>query len=69
MEDLLRQKFTAPELRRRLRLTHPYPLVELNTWNDVFWGVCKGQGENHLGRLLMTIRDNILREQDGFRSI
>ncbi len=33
-------------------------IVERNTWNDTFWGVCKGKGENHLGILLMEIRDS-----------
>ena len=32
-------------------------IVEENTWGDTFWGVCKGVGENHLGKLLMEIRD------------
>jgi ribA/ribD-fused uncharacterized protein len=32
-------------------------LIESNTWGDRFWGVCKGEGENHLGRLLMTHRE------------
>jgi N-glycosidase YbiA len=36
-------------------------LVEVNHWRDFWWGVCNGVGANHLGRLLMTIR-NELRE-------
>lgn len=32
-------------------------IVENNTWNDTFWGVCNGVGENHLGEILMEIRD------------
>lgn len=62
MEDLLRQKFADPELRQRLRETWPQPLVELNTWGDVFWGVCGRVGENHLGKLLMKIRAEHLGE-------
>lgn len=58
MEDLLRQKFSPKNpLGTRLVLTGNCPLIEGNTWGDTFWGVCKGQGENHLGRLLMKIRD------------
>lgn len=61
MEHLLRQKFTThPGLRRQLKATRPHPLVEENTWGDTFWGVCNGQGENHLGRLLMRIRDELI---------
>jgi predicted NAD-dependent protein-ADP-ribosyltransferase YbiA (DUF1768 family) len=34
----------------------------LNYWNDKFWGICKGVGENHLGKILMQIRDEIKSE-------
>jgi hypothetical protein len=57
MEDLLRQKFADAQLRRLLLDTSPHLIVELNRWGDVFWGVCKGRGENHLGRILMRLRD------------
>ncbi len=61
MEHLLRQKFTTHAgLRQQLKATRPRPLVEENTWGDTFWGVSKGQGENHLGRLLMRIRDELI---------
>jgi len=60
MEDLLRAKFSDPELREALRATGGEELVEGNTWNDRFWGVCRGRGQNHLGRLLMKIRAEIL---------
>ena len=32
-------------------------IVEDNTWGDTFWGRCNGVGENHLGRILMRVRD------------
>jgi len=38
----------------------PSNLVEGNSWNDVWWGVCEGEGENHLGRILMDIRAEII---------
>lgn len=57
MEALLRQKFADPALRMRLRAI-PGEIVEENTWRDTWWGVCRGVGENHLGRLLMQIRDD-----------
>jgi ribA/ribD-fused uncharacterized protein len=56
MADLLRQKFEDPALAKLLLDTHPHPLVEGNTWGDVFWGVCNGKGQNHMGKLLMEIR-------------
>jgi ribA/ribD-fused uncharacterized protein len=61
MENLLRQKFDSdinPELSNNLFNTHHQELIEGNYWGDTFWGVCNGKGENHLGKLLMKIRDN-----------
>lgn len=57
MESVLRAKFSLPDLRKRLRDTKPLQLIEGNTWRDTYWGVCNGKGENHLGKLLMKIRD------------
>lgn len=61
MYRIVRAKFTQSEtLAWRLLDTGDKPLVEGNTWNDVFWGVCRGKGENWLGVILMAVR-NILR--------
>jgi ribA/ribD-fused uncharacterized protein len=60
MRHLLEQKFTDyPTLRKALLSTGDAPLVEGNAWGDRFWGVCAGQGENHLGRLIMAIRSTL----------
>lgn len=59
MRDLLRLKFAVPDLRERLLATGDAQLVEGNWWGDRFWGVCDGRGENHLGKLIMEIRDEI----------
>lgn len=58
----LRRKFAIPDLRRRLLATGDAILVEGNTWGDVYWGVCKGKGQNKLGLLLMQVRQEILDE-------
>ena len=63
MRELLLRKFAIPELKAKLMATGDKELVEVNTWQDTFWGVCNGQGENWLGKLLMTIRDGI-KEQE-----
>ena len=68
MEHLLRKKFSHPELRAKLIATDPYQLTEGNHWGDKFWGVCRGEGENHLGRLLMKIRGEIIEREKGDRS-
>ncbi|TWT58064.1 Swarming motility protein YbiA [Thalassoglobus neptunius] len=60
MEDLLRQKFSVPDLKEQLIATGHAEIIEGNTWGDHFWGVCKGTGENHLGTLLMKIREELV---------
>ena len=64
MEQLLREKFSDknPELKQKLIDTYDAELVEGNTWNDTFWGVCGGVGKNHLGILLMKIRKDLIRK-------
>ena len=60
MEKVLRAKFSQnPELLRRLEATGDRELQEGNQWHDTYWGVdaATGRGENHLGRLLMRLRD------------
>jgi len=59
MENLLRQKFSDKKLQERLFATGNEMLIEGNWWNDTYWGVCRGKGENHLGKLLMKIRSEI----------
>lgn len=59
METAVRIKFTDPELAAKLIATGNEELVEGNWWNDTFWGVCNGVGENHLGKILMKVRADI----------
>jgi predicted NAD-dependent protein-ADP-ribosyltransferase YbiA (DUF1768 family) len=57
---LVRDKFTRdPELAILLFAAGTRLLVEGNDWGDCFWGVCRGQGRNHLGEILMTVRDEL----------
>lgn len=60
MTELVRRKFSDPVLRQRLvNETAGHDLVEGNTWGDRFWGVYRGVGENHLGKILMKIREEV----------
>lgn len=59
MKMLLEKKFADKVLRAELLATADAELVEGNYWNDFFWGVCRGRGENWLGKLLMEIRSSI----------
>ena len=64
MEDCLRAKFAIPELKEMLLATGDEELIEGTWWHDQFWVVCyfdqhKGEGQNHLGKLLMKIREEL----------
>ncbi len=59
MTLLVGRKFQDPDLRNKLKATGSIPIIEGNTWGDVFWGTCNGHGENHLGRILMDLRDKL----------
>jgi ribA/ribD-fused uncharacterized protein len=59
MEDILNLKFAKEPFRSWLLATGDQEIVEGNNWGDRFWGVCDGEGQNHLGRLLMKIRAKI----------
>ena len=64
METLVRKKFNRFPYKRLLLDTDNIPIVEDNTWGDTFWGVCNGVGDNHLGKIIMKIREEIKRNDD-----
>lgn len=58
MVQLVTQKFaTHDDLRNKLIKTGKAFLEETNIWDDVYWGVCNGIGQNKLGKILMTVRN------------
>ena len=63
MKELLEQKFRYFELRHQLLSTGDAELGGGNQQGDGFWGQVKGEGENHLGRLLMEVREEIRAEE------
>jgi len=64
MAGLLTRKFADPALRQKLLATGDAKLVEGNWWGDRFWGIDlkTGEGQNTLGRLLMTLRIRLREE-------
>lgn len=61
MLSLTREKFnTSKELADKLVDTFPEEIIEGNTWGDTYWGVCKGVGQNNLGKILMIVREEIM---------
>lgn len=65
MYQVLKAKFSDPELQKKLLDTGDAHLEEGNTWGDRYWGTVNGQGENMLGRLLMVIRHDLANPADG----
>lgn len=58
MSEIVYHKFDQhPELYAKLKATGSAVLVEGNWWKDTYWGVCRGVGENMLGKILMIVRD------------
>ena len=59
MEYALRIKFVpGTSWYTKLMATGNEEIVELNNWNDVYWGsTLDGRGENHLGKLLIKLRE------------
>lgn len=62
MRCIIKEKFKNPFLRPLLLATDDADLILNNKWNDKFWGVCRGIGENWLGRILMDEREMIKEE-------
>jgi hypothetical protein len=69
MRNFIRKKFENPFLRPLLLSTGDAELVYGNTWNDKFWGVCRGSGLNWLGKILMEVRGEILLESSSDDSV
>lgn len=59
MLDLLKQKFSTYPLSQFLLNTNDLELQEGNWWGDTYWGTVNGIGENHLGKLLMQVRNEL----------
>ena len=60
MYQLVKAKFSQNhDLKQKLLDTNNQELIEGNTWNDTFWGVCNGQGQNWLGKILMLVRSEL----------
>lgn len=60
MVTCVRHKFKQNEhLAIKLIETWPQELIEGNHWNDTYWGVCRGVGQNRLGLILMKIREEL----------
>lgn len=56
MFEIVKCKFKQhPELAEKL-INVKEPLIEHNDWNDTYWGICNGKGQNKLGNILTEVR-------------
>lgn len=60
MHEVCMAKFTQNLLlKEKLLATGIEELVEGNNHGDTFWGCVDGKGENHLGKILMKVREEL----------
>lgn len=60
MYQIVLAKFSQnKELKEKLIATKNETLIEGNTWGDRIWGKCNGSGKNHLGKILMQVREEL----------
>ncbi len=65
MFDILKTKFSNPEMKKRLLLTENKQLLNRNRHHDNYWGDCicnkcrDVEGKNILGKILMKIREEL----------
>lgn len=62
MKQILDIKFRQEYFKRRLLATGNCLIFEENSWKDFFWGCQNGIGENHLGKIIMEIREELKKE-------
>lgn len=60
MYEICLSKFNQNEdLKRKLLQTKGIELIEGNDWGDTYWGVCRGRGQNKLGKILIRVREEL----------
>lgn len=60
MLEINRIKFNSyTKYKKRLLDTVGHELAEGNNWGDTYWGTVNGKGHNHLGKILMQVREEI----------
>jgi len=75
MLDVIRAKFKHKKLRHMLLGTGTAILIEGNHWHDNYWGDCNCpecrniKGLNHLGQILMKVREEIRSEEEAKRNV
>jgi ribA/ribD-fused uncharacterized protein len=64
MENLVRAKFSDPEMAAKLKATGNSNLIDGRPRSNTIWGCARGKdgewrGQNELGKILMKVRDEL----------
>ena len=64
MYEIVKAKFEQnPNLAKKLIKTGDAILEEGNNWGDTIWGTVNGVGQNHLGKILMKVREELKKKK------
>lgn len=64
MYEIVKAKFEQnPNLAKKLIKTGDAVLEEGNDWGDTIWGTVNGVGQNHLGKILMKVREELKKKK------
>ena len=65
MQVAIDLKFKNIELAERLITLPDDKIVEFNNWGDRFFGICNGEGLDHLGKILRAKKQQIIKDKQG----
>ena len=63
MKEIVLSKFQDEDIRDRLLETGSEEII-MYTKRDAYWGVIDGEGENRLGKILMEVRSELMKDAD-----
>lgn len=58
-------KFKNIELAEKLINLPDDKIIEFNNWGDRFFGICNGEGLDHLGKILRAKKQQIIKDKQG----
>lgn len=64
MKLVIDLKFKNIELAEKLIALSDDKLIEFNNWGDRFFGICDGEGLDHLGKILRSKKQQIIKDKE-----
>lgn len=65
MKLVIDLKFKNIELAEKLIDLPDDKIIEFNNWGDRFFGICNGEGLDHLGKILRAKKQQIIKDKQG----